>query len=51
MAAQSTLDLSQRTHSTDRRAARIWLVSGALVPGTGIRSANFVGMSADADRL
>ena len=48
MAAWSALDLSQRIHSTDRRAARIWLFSGALVLGTGIWSVNFVGMLAYA---
>lgn len=48
MAAWSALDLSQRIQSTDRRAARIWLFSGALVLGTGIWSVNFVGMLAYA---
>ena len=47
-ASWSALDLSQRIHSTDPRAARIWLFSGALVLGTGIWSMHFVGMLAYA---
>lgn len=46
MASWSALDLAQRIHRTDARAARIWLFSGALVLGTGIWSVHFVGMLA-----
>lgn len=48
MASWSALDLSQRIRGTDRRAARIWLFSGALVLGTGMWTVHFVGMLAVA---
>jgi diguanylate cyclase len=46
MASWSALDLARRVTSGDSAATRLWLVTGALVLGSGIWSMHFVGMLA-----
>ena len=41
-----TLGLASRVRSANVRMAKVWWISGALVMGTGIWSAHFIGMQA-----
>jgi diguanylate cyclase (GGDEF)-like protein len=46
LSAWVALDLARRVRNEDRFSARVWLVGGALVMGTGIWATHFVGMLA-----
>lgn len=41
-----TLDLARRVRTEDRAMARVWLIGGGLVMGSGIWAMHFVGMMA-----
>src|SRR5438067_579823 len=46
VASFTALELGSRVSLSERRAARVWLVGGALAMGIGIWSMHFVGMLA-----